>query len=370
MAGPLTAILLPDLRGGGAERVRMNLANAFMAGGHDVEFILLRAEGDLLPLLPAGAGLEEMKAPRLRDALLPLTRYLRRKRPDALLAAMWPLTSIAIWARELARVPTRVVVSDHTDYTATPEAASRAGRLKLQTAMRWSYSRADGVVAVSEGVARAVAGLAGIPRSRVSVIHNPVRPPSSADKRLPCSAAADWASHEGPRLIAVGSLKPAKAFAVLLSAFARLRQTSNARLLILGEGPLRGELEALKSRLALDGALDMPGFVTNPYPYLARADVFVLSSAWEGFGNAIVEALACGTPVVSTDCPSGPREILEDGRYGRLVAPGDAEALANAILASLEEIHDRTSLIRRSQDFSLEKAADGYLRLLLPQPVQ
>jgi hypothetical protein len=173
----------------------MNLASAFMAGGHQVEFIVMRLEGELLPLVPAGAKLVDMKAPRLRNALLPLTRYLQRKRPDALLAAMWPLTSIAIWARDLARVPGRVVVSDHTYYTATPVAASRAGRLKLQTAMRWSYPRADGVVAVSDGVARAVAGLAGIPRSRVSVIHNPVRPPSSADKRLPCPAAADWASH-------------------------------------------------------------------------------------------------------------------------------------------------------------------------------
>jgi glycosyltransferase involved in cell wall biosynthesis len=165
----------------------------------------------------------------------------------------------------------------------------------------------------------------------------------------------------------VGSLKPAKDFALLLAAFAKLRQHSNARLLILGEGPLRGELEALKCRLGLDGAVDMPGFVASPYPYLAKADVFVLSSAWEGFGNVIVEALACGTPVVSTDCPSGPGEILADGRYGMLVAPGDAAALAQAILASLAAEHDRAALIRRSQDFSVAKAAEQYLELLFPR---
>lgn len=339
-----------------------------MASGHAVDFIVMRAEGELLNLAPAGAKLLDMNVSRLRSALLPLARHLRGRRPDALLAAMWPLTSIAIWARDLARVPTRVVVSDHTDYTATPALSSRASRLKIETAMQWSYPRADGIVAVSDGVARAVAGIAGMPRSRVSVIHNPVPIPSSGDKQLPCTAAPGWASHDGPRLIAVGSLKPAKDFAVLLSAFARMREASNARLLILGDGPLRGELEALKSRLALKDAVDMPGFVTNPYPYFATADVFVLSSAWEGFGNVIVEALACGTPVVATDCRSGPREILEDGRYGRLVPVGDPAALAGAICQSLAGTHDPAALMRRAGEFSLDAASRRYLDLLVPEP--
>lgn len=342
----------------------MNLANAFMARGHDVEFILMRAQGQLLPAVPAGAKLVDLGASRLRKAVLPLARHLRSKRPCAVLAAMWPLTSIAVWARHLARVPTRIVVSDHTDYTATPVGSSRAAMWKLQTAMRWSYPRADGIVAVSEGVAVAVARFSGLPRSRIAIIHNPVRPPSPADKREPCTAAVGWAAHEGPRLIAVGSLKPAKDFALLLAAFARLRKAANARLLILGEGPLRAELQALISRLALDGAVDMPGFVANPYPYLARADVFVLSSAWEGFGLVIVEALACGTPVVATDCRSGPREILENGRHGRLVPVGDAAALARAMCESLAGSHERAALMRRAGDFSLDAASRQYLDLL------
>jgi glycosyltransferase involved in cell wall biosynthesis len=347
----------------------MYLAKEFLARGHAVEIVLMRAEGELLPMVPDGAGIIDLKAPRLRSALLPLARYLRQTRPDVLLAAMWPLTSLAVWARDLARVSTRVVVSDHTDYMASPEAASRAGRLKLRGSMRWSYPRTVGVVAVSGGVARSVAGLAGMPQERISVIHNPVRPPSAAQTQQPCTAAAEWARHDGPRLIAVGSLKPAKDFAHLLTAFAQARRQADARLLILGEGRLRGELEALRGRLGLDGAVDMPGFVPDPYPYLARADLFVLSSAWEGFGNVIVEALACGTPVVSTDCPSGPREILEDGRHGTLVPVGDADALARAILAALAADHDRPALIRRAQDFSVERAADAYLKLLFPQAV-
>jgi glycosyltransferase involved in cell wall biosynthesis len=235
--------------------------------------------------------------------------------------------------------------------------------------MRWSYPRADGVVAVSAGVAQTITALAGLPTQRVSVIHNPVGPPKADAMTASACAAPAWVDHKGPKVIAIGTLKEQKGFPLLLSAFVNVRQLADARLLVLGEGPLRGELEALRSRLGLDGAVDMPGFVADPYPYLAKADVFVLSSAWEGFGNVIVEALACGTKVVSTDCPSGPREILVDGRYGKLVPVGDAGALAQAILAALDEDHDRAALIRRSQDFSVEKAADEYLRLLLPESV-
>lgn len=344
----------------------MYLAKEFLARGHAVEIVLMRAEGELLPLAPDGAGLVDLKAPRLRGALLPLARHLRQTRPDALLAAMWPLTSLAVWARDLARVPTRVVVSDHNDFRLAPPGNSAQGRFKMRRTMRWSYPRADGIVAVSAGVAQSVAALANLPPERVSVIHNPIVPPSADALAAAASAAPAWADHDGPKVIAIGTFKEQKNHALLLTAFARVRQQADARLLILGEGRLRGDLEALRRRLGLDGAVDMPGFVPDPYPYLARADLFVLSSAWEGFGNVIVEALACGTPVVSTDCPSGPREILADGRHGKLVPVGDADALAQAILAALAADHDRPALIRRAQDFSLERAADAYLKLLLP----
>jgi glycosyltransferase involved in cell wall biosynthesis len=363
------AIVLPDLRGGGAERVGLTLGKAFLAHGHAVAFVLMKAQGELLGMVPKDAAVVDLEAARLRRALLPLARYLRDARPDALLASMWPLTSIAVWARGLARVPTRVVVSDHNDLRTAPPGRSALGRLKMKGTMRWSYPRADGVVAVSAGVGRSVAALANLPPHRVSVIHNPIAPPKDDATIADACAAPGWASHKGPKVIAIGTLKEQKGFPLLLSAFVNVRQLADARLLVLGEGPLRGELEALRSRLGLDGAVDMPGFVADPYPYLAKADVFVLSSAWEGFGNVIVEALACGTKVVSTDCPSGPREILEDGRYGKLVPVGDAGALAQAILAALDEDHDRAALIRRSQDFSVEKAADEYLRLLLPESV-
>jgi glycosyltransferase involved in cell wall biosynthesis len=259
------------------------------------------------------------------------------------------------------------VVCDHNDFRKAPPGNSAFGRFKMRRTMRWSYPRADRIVAVSAGVARTVAALADVPEHLVSVIHNPARAPSADALCAGAPAAPAWAGHDGPKLIAIGKFKEQKKFSLLLSAFAKVRSTARARLLILGEGPLRGELEALKSRLGLDGAVDMPGFVSDPHPYLAKADLFVLSSAWEGFSNVIVEALACGTPVVSTDCPSGPGEILEGGRYGKLVPVGDAEALAQAMLASLGETHDRTALIGRAAHFSIDNAAEKYLRLLVPE---
>ena len=168
------------------------------------------------------------------------------------------------------------------------------------------------------------------------------------------------------RIETVGTLKAVKDFPTLLRAFARLREQANARLLILGEGEGRAELESLVQSLGLSDAVELPGFVGDPGPYYAKADLFVLSSDHEGFGNVIPEALGRGVPVVSTDCPSGPREILCDGKYGALVPVGDAEALAQAMLASLQSTHDPAALKARARDFAVDTIAGQYLDHLLP----
>ncbi len=347
------------------EKIRIQLAHRFASLGHDVEFVLQNKRGEWLDCLPSGVPVIGLGARQLRSTVRPLVSYLRARRPGALLAAMWPLTSIAVWARDLGRVPMRVVISDHTDYSASKMSATSAGRFKLQTTMRLTYPRADGVVAVSHGVARSVARFSGLRAERINVVHNPVRLPSAEERQCPCEAAQDWADHAGPRLIAMGSFKEPKNFPLLLRAFETVRKQVDARLLILGEGDLRGELEGLVRDLGIQDDVSMPGFVARPWPYLARADLFVLSSSWEGFGNVIIEALACGTPVVSTDCPSGPREILGDDRYGRLVPVGDARSLAAAIVSGCSESHNREALRRRAAEFSVENAADCYLRLLV-----
>jgi glycosyltransferase involved in cell wall biosynthesis len=362
---PEISILLPDLRTGGAERVSVNLANELARRGMAVELVLLRNEGALRGELTDRVSLHSLDAPRLRSALLPLVRYLRRRRPPALLAAMSPLTSVAILARALARTPTRVVVADHIDYIAAAADNPLIAGTTTRLSIRWSYGHADAIVAVSDGVAESLCAFAGLRRERIVTIHNPVTPLPPAGTVDP-DIFAGWARPGRRRLIAVGALKRQKDFPTLVRAVARLAGSMPVSLLILGEGPERGAIEALAAALGLIEVVVLPGSVPNPQAYLREADLFVLSSIYEGLSCVLIEALACGTPVVSTDCRSGPREILQDGRHGRFVPVGDDAALANAILASLGETHDQAALIRRSEDFSIAKATDAYLRLLLP----
>lgn len=360
---PDIAILVPDLRGGGAERVSLNLANHFHAEGLAVELVLCRRDGLLLGEITEGVSVHALDAERFRDVLPPLTRYLRRRRPRALIAMMWPLTSLAVWARGLACPATRLTLADHNMLSLTGPGRPGMRRLAMCLAMRASYPFADAVVAVSSGVADDIAGLSGLDRDRITVIHNPVTPlpPLGA---IDTTLAETWLADGGPRLVAAGSLKPQKDMDTLLKALARLRQDRpDARLLVLGDGPERARLEALIAELDLGDAVTLAGFQADPHGWMARADLFVLSSRYEGFANVLVEALALGLPVVSTDCPSGPAEILEEGRHGRLTPPGDAEALALAISAALDDKPDRASLRGRAEAFSIARASANY-RLL------
>jgi glycosyltransferase involved in cell wall biosynthesis len=169
-------------------------------------------------------------------------------------------------------------------------------------------------------------------------------------------------------VLGVGRLTAQKDFPSLIRAFAKVRAQKPCRLVILGEGELRGELEALVASLDLSADVALPGFTDNPFAWMRQSSLFVLSSAWEGFGNVLVEAMACGTPVVSTNCPSGPAEILENGRWGRLVPVGDVDALADAMLATLAET-THADVATRAQDFGVEQAVAGYLGLLLHQSI-
>ncbi|WP_199526022.1 glycosyltransferase [Rhodosalinus halophilus] len=356
-------VLLPDLRGGGAERLNLVLAEEFLRQGHAVEFVLLQARGALLAEAEGRFPVHALGCTRMRQAPLRLARYLRERRPDALLAAMWPLTGIAGLATRLAGRPTRLVASEHNDFRHMPS-LKPAERWALKRFGRRLYGPCHGVVAVSDGVAESLREVAGLPPERVTVIHNPVRPlppdPMTDDDR---ARLGGWLEGEA-RLIAIGTLKRQKGFDVLLRALADLQQRCDARLLILGEGPLRGELETLAAELGVAESVWLPGFRPNPGTFLREADVFVLSSNWEGFGNVIVEALAAGVPVVSTDCPSGPAEILDGGRYGRLVPVGDPSALSSAVEDTLTEPHPSDPLVARAADFRPATAADAYLRLL------
>jgi len=363
-SGSRISILLPDLRGGGVERIRLVLAHEFARAGHEVEFVLMQARGELLEEAQASFPVRDLAAPRARNLPLALARHLRRHRPDALLAAMWPLTGIAGLATRLSGYRGRLVASEHVDFRNTPS-FKPVERAALNHLGQIFYAPCNRVVAVSNGVADSLEEVAGLSRDRINVIHNPVRahaPGVIGDEDR--HALHGWLN-AGERLIAIGSLKRQKGFDVLIHALAELRQRCDARLLILGEGALRNELETLAQQLGVAEKVWIPGFRPNPGTFLQHAHVFVLSSNWEGFGNVIVEALSAGVPVVSTDCPSGPFEILEGGRFGRLVPPSDPSALASAIVSSLRDKSCATQLKARASEFNPAKQAGRYLELLL-----
>ncbi len=362
------SIVLPDLRGGGAERVALNLANGFARRGYVVEMVLLSATGTFLADLDPDIRIVDFKARRLRDALFPLVRHLRIRRPDALLAFMWPLTVIALWAKWLARSKTRVVVAEHTTWSRDEIVCSVFARWLVRNTMRYSFPSANAVVAVSLGAADDLASFTNLDRAAIRVIYNPVVgiPPNFSDE---LHAPEKWWSGTHLRILAVGALKPIKDYDTLLDAFVILRQQVNARLLILGEGNCRAKLEEKLIHFGLEGSVFMPGFVKDLAPYYKRADLHVLSSTGEGFGNVLVEALEAGTPVVSTDCQSGPREILLNGKFGSLVPVGDADALAKAMSIALFSTHDAELLKSRALDFSIEKAVNKYIDLLFPDAI-
>lgn len=355
------ALFLPSLRGGGAERMMVQLANGFVERGYFVDLVLAKAEGPYLAEVRPDVQIVDLGCRRVLQSLPGLMRYLRRARPHALLSALNHANVIACLAHRLARVSTRLVISERNTLSVSRPQNAR-GRL-VPWFMRWTYPWADAVVAVSRGVADDLVRTIGISAERVQVIYNPVVDDDLLAKPKEPLDHPWFTDGAPPVVLGVGRITEQKDFQTLIRAFARVRAERPARLLILGEGELRPQLEALVHELGLQDDVALPGFVANPFPYMARAAVFVLSSRWEGLPTVLIEAMACGCPVVSTDCPSGPREILEDGRWGRLVPVGDVETLAEAIAATLDA-KNHPDVARRAQDFSVDRAVEGYLRVL------
>lgn len=327
------AFFLPSLAGGGAERVLLDLAIASAGLGYQVDLVLASATGPYLRDVPPSVRLVDLRCRRVATAFLPLLGYLRRVRPRALLSTMDHANVVAIMAAKLAP-GVRVTVRQAQSMAWTVNASGL--RVKaLAWMVRWVYRAAHAVIAVSRGAADELAAFVGMPREQVHVIPNPVlteRVMEGADTAL----SDPWfVEGQPPVILGTGRLNPAKGFDTLIRAFAELRQRQPCRLLILGEGELRSELEALAAELGLGEEVRLPGFVENPFQYMARAGVFVLSSRVEGLPNALIQAMAVGAQVVSTDCPNGPSEILENGRLGPLVKVDDVEGMAKAIEAAL-----------------------------------
>ncbi|MCB9626415.1 MAG: glycosyltransferase [Sandaracinaceae bacterium] len=356
--------MLPDLRGGGAERLHLNLAHAWVREGIDVEFVLLRAHGELMHMLPSGASVHELGVTRMRSAIPALRRYLRGAKPDVTLVAMWPLTCVGVMAWLASGRGGRLFLSDHTQLSVACLEETSTSLKTLALSIRLTYPFASGVIAVSKGVRDDLCRLGGLSTQRVHVVYNPAAIDPDEAPVTDVDPDVLWGRSGGLRLLSVGTLKPQKDHATLLRALALLPATVDARLVVLGDGPLRAELAALAEDLNVSSRVVFRGFVDDPTQWLRAADLFVLSSRWEGFANVVVEALSFGVPVVSTNCPSGPSEILEDGRFGDLVPVADPASLAHAIVRSQEKEWERGVLKDRARDFSVSTIAHQYLRVM------
>lgn len=359
-------MFIPDFGGGGAERVAVTLGNAMVRRGVPVDMVAMRAVGPLREKLDPGVRVIDLDAERIRHAAGPLAQYLRTHRPTALVAHMWPLPVVALFARARAAVNARIIGVSHTTWSKAELFGCWRKRSQMVLTTRLFYRHLDAVVAVSSGVADDVVKISGLPRARVRIVYNAICGARDAESPASSGSSVAWMHGSHRKILAVGSLTAMKGFDDLLSAFARVRQRADARLLILGEGPARDALADQIERLGVEDAVEMPGFVADPRAYYRAADLFVLSSRVEGLPTVVVEALEQGTPVVSTDCPSGPREILQEGKHGTLVPVRDVRALADAMEAALASEHDSDALIRRAQDFSVDRAVDAHLDLMLP----
>lgn len=344
--------------------MRLVLANEFVKKGHRVEFVLMRLEGELLAEAQESFPVVGIDAVRARNVLFALASYLRRARPDALIAAMWPLTVLAPLAGLLSLRRCRVLVSEHAVISCQYATWGWWHRwaLRLSTALCYRVTHAR--VAVSVGVAQDMARLSLMAPDKFEVVNNPAYPNRVPSVDQVNFAESYWLGPPGARIITVGRFKAVKNYSLLLRSFARGVRQRDAQLMFVGGGPEEAALRGLALSLGVADRVIFAGFHLDPTPFYLTADLFVLSSNQEGFGNVIVEALSSGLPVVSTDCPTGPGEILEKGRYGTLVPVGDAQSLGAAMEAALVSAHDVELLRRRARDFDPEIAASRYLELL------
>lgn len=350
---------------GGVERAMALLAGGMLSHGVTVDFILPRAVGDHVGSIPKGVNIIRLDTKHTFSALVPLARYLKKERPDALLAAKHRAIVTAVLASRLAGFRGVVAGNIQTTISAGLTDSNFFKRNLYFFMMRIFYKWAHFIVAVSKGVADDIFDITGLPSDKIKVIYNPVVTPD-IEERAAEPVDSTWLM-EGtiPVVLGIGRLTKQKDFHTLIRAFILVRKTRHCRLVILGEG---GDLDSLRS-LARDGGVeenvDFPGFQNNPFAWLVKSNLFVLSSRWEGFGIVIVEALALGIPVVSTDCPNGPSEILKDGKYGSLVPVEDPTALSEAILSALEDPLSPEILKKVAEEYTAEKIGGEYIQMLL-----
>jgi glycosyltransferase involved in cell wall biosynthesis len=363
MPGRRLSIFLPSLKGGGAERVASILASGFAHRGHPVDLLLARAEGPYLDDIAPGVRIIDFEKSGVAACLPQLTRYLRRERPRALLSMLSHANVIALIANKLAGSPCPIAVGERSSFAAAKDNLRAPRNRLVRVMMRLTYRWATKVIVVSDAMVDELCEGLGVPRERIVSIPNPLVP-DDIDRRAGEPLDCDIFDQGRPVILAAGRLEFEKDFDVLIRALAMIRAQRDVGLAILGEGSERPRLERLVAELGLSDSVRLPGFVDNPFSYMAAASVFALSSRFEGMPGVLIQAMACGTPVVSTDCRTGPREILGGGRWGALVPVGDPTGLARAILDVLNR-RDHPDVRAGADRYGEEASVDRHLQALL-----
>lgn len=352
------SLFIYSFSGGGAEKVMVTLANKLFHRGYNIEILVVDPTGPCSEEIDPGIEVSSIEDTNFLKTIYVLWNQLRQSKTDILISTMEMPNIIAIISTHIPRTTPIIIqcVSVNSN-------RKRSGKYRfIPLLKRITYPWADEVVTVSDGVAQDIAETTKMSVSEMTTIYNPIYTPEIHEK-MSEKVNHPWLSKDdSPVVLGVGRMTPAKDFPTLLRAVAQLEE--DIRLVILGRGPDKESLKALARDLEIGHRVSFPGFVDNPYAYMAKADVFVLSSAWEGFGNVLVEAMACGTPVVSTDCPGGPAEILEHGQFGPLIPVGDHEAMATAIRETLRNPIDSKALQTRAGDFNIESIIDEYEEVL------
>ncbi|MCL9817480.1 glycosyltransferase [Natronocalculus amylovorans] len=362
---PSIALFFPTFTPGGIERCFLNLAEGFLERGIAVDIVVADRRGSFESQIPDGVRVIDLRAGRVLKSIVPMIKYLRRYSPDVLLSGHTHANIVAVWSTKLSFTDTQVAIGVHSTPSLKKTKNGNIISAAIDAILPVSYRMADHIIAVSKGSAKDISNVTGITESKISVIYNPVIGPNF-DIKISEPIEHQWLQNDRlDVIIAAGRLAPVKDFQTLIQAFKIIEETfPDTRLIIMGTGEQKGYLEDLIKKLGIENKVDLIGYINNVYPYLNRSDVFALSSRLEGFGIALVEAMATGTPVVSTDCPNGPAEILQGGEFGTLTPVGDETALASAIENTLLDPIDSIKLVNRAMDFEQSVIVNEYLSVL------
>lgn len=359
---------IPNLQIGGAERTVVRLSNKLTELDHNVEVVVTTDQGELKSEFNRevdiiNLGVKTIPNIGVLSSVPHLIKFFKNSSPDIFVSFMKHSNIAALIAHQFVPGAGPIIISERNPPSQTLNNNHKLRKVTILSLMKICYPHADAITSLSNGVAKDLAACIDIDSRNIQTIYNPVYNSKLVGMMNEEVHHRWFENNDLKTVIGVGTLKPQNDFSTLISAFSMVIKRRDARLIIVGEGEQRNELETLVQRLGLEQVVELPGQINNPFPYMKEASLFVSSSAWEGFGNVIVEAMACGCPVVATDCLSGPREILQDGEYGPLVPVGQPDKMADAIITTLDNPPSSKKLVERAQTFSADRITKEYISL-------